>query len=114
MKLISRDATAFVDVNNLRKATVEWPARWLNKYADKMFEVVKRAILCADPKVTETVKSRLKATQKILSVAIELESLSVVTKLDFVASTATPASIIPPSSLLAVNTTSNAVPKTLT
>ena len=40
MKSISRDATAFADVNDLRQVAVKWPARWLNKYADEVFEVV--------------------------------------------------------------------------
>lgn len=56
MKSISRDATAFADVNDLRQAAVKWPATWLNKYADEVFEVVKHAILRADPKVIPGVR----------------------------------------------------------
>ena len=51
MKSISRDATAFAKVDDLRQAAVNWEAIWSNKYADEVFEVVKHAILCADPKV---------------------------------------------------------------
>lgn len=56
MKSISRDATAFVDVDDLRQAAVKWPARWLDKYADELFEIVKDAILHADPEVTGTTR----------------------------------------------------------
>ena len=73
MKSISRDATAFADVNDLRQAAANWPTRWLNKYADEVFEVVKHAILRADPKVTETAKNQSKASKEPLTVATDLE-----------------------------------------
>ncbi|MCJ1262581.1 hypothetical protein MMC22_002451 [Lobaria immixta] len=70
MKSISRDATAFADVNGLRQVAVKWPARWLNKVADEVFEVA---------------LNRPKASKKPLTVATELESA---------ASTATPGGLI--------------------
>ena len=95
MKLISRNATAFADVDNLRQAAVKWSAKWLNKYTNKMFEVVKNSILHADPKVTGTswTKNQSITSKKPLTVGTELESVAPIT---------TPASFIPPSSLLSI------------
>ena len=105
MKSISKDATAFVDVNDLRQAAVEWPAEWLDKYADEMFEVIKQAILRADPKVTGPPTKQSRSSKEPSTIATELEST---------ASTSTPVSIIPPSSPLAASATSDVAPKTPT
>ena len=108
IKLISRGATAFTDVDNLQQAAVKWLARLLNKYVDKVFEVVKDVILHADLKVTGTsqIKNRSTASKRPSIVGTELE---------FVVPITTPTSFIPPPSSPSIaNATSVDTPKTHT
>lgn len=95
----------------MRQVAGQWPAKWLDKYANKVFEVVKHAIFYADLKSNGTAKKALnqpKLSKKPLTATAELESAFTATSI----ATFTP--VIRPSSLSTENATSMNTPKTPT